>query len=486
MSHVFAEAGKSIKNVVEQMRNILLIDKGDSSIHGFKKSLTVRGFRLIHEKSLKKALAIIQKNNLELLVIDSSLARSFCSSKTFSVAAKDIPKLILTSHEGSEGSCLWLDDRSAYPVSSQLSFKEFNSWTAKILQNKTLEHDMKALRTELTIKEKELEFIDNITKEINATSDLEKNLDSILKKAAEMTGARTGFILLNDAVLSEIKPVRDSKNIYRVKYDRRMSLIRWVMEKGTTLAVHDVSEEKRYNEKADKYSRIKLHSLICAPLKLNNNVIGATELINKKGGRRFTEFDMNILISASHYIAMTLKRTLLYYRIEEISITDDLTSVYNARYLDQAIEIEIEKARRYQSMFSLIFMDIDNFKKVNDKHGHLVGSRVLIEMSQLLGECLRKVDVISRYGGDEFVIILPHTSREASFLVAERLRTAIEKHSFITGENLSLKLTASFGIASYPDNAKDKDTLLKLADSAMYHGKFSTKNVVFAAQESLA
>jgi len=169
-------------------------------------------------------------------------------------------------------------------------------------------------------------------------------------------------------------------------------------------------------------------------------------------------------------------------KIEEISITDDLTGLYNIRFLNQSLDIEIERSRRFSSMFTLIFMDIDDLKKVNDRFGHLTGSKVLIEMARVLQDNLRKVDIIIRYGGDEFVIIMPQTTKEFGFLVADRLRKTIEKGVFLKHENHPLRITASFGVASFPVNAKDKEELLVIADKALYHGKFSTKNVVFAAE----
>jgi diguanylate cyclase (GGDEF)-like protein len=342
-------------------------------------------------------------------------------------------------------------------------------------------NDNEHLQNELRTREKELNFFDSITKVFNSTSDMDKSLDAIMKKAAAMTESKSWVVFLNDASLLEVKPVQESKKIKQLVFNKRVSIAGSVMEDGTPVIIQDVPGDKRYNSKVDRHSRIKFNSLLCTPLKLNNKIIGVAELINKKPGKSFTNLDLSILMNASHYVAMTIKRALLYYKIEEISITDDLTNIYNIRYLDQAVDIEIERARRYRSMFSLVFMDIDNFKKVNDCFGHLVGSRVLIEMAQLLQDSLRKVDVVSRYGGDEFVIILPQTSRESSFMVAERLRKVIEKHTFSRDEGESVRLTASLGIASYPGDANNKEELLKLADNAMYQGKFSTKNVVFVA-----
>ncbi len=463
------------------MRNILLIDRGDSSIHKFKKSLTNKGISLANEQSLNKAISHIKKNNLDIIVIDNILAPRLSKSKKFIQASENIPKLVLTDHINIKDSTLWINDKSAYPVDKRISLREFNSWISKIIKSRKIEHDNKNLHTKLITREKELDFFDEITRVFNSTSDMDKSLESIMGKAASMTESKAWTILLNDASLLKVKPVQASKKIRQFTFDKRISIAGAVMEKRIPLIVTNVSKDRRYNEKVDRHPRLKLNSMLCAPLVINNKIIGVAELINKKQGGVFTELDMNILVNASHYVAMTIKRALLYYKIEEISITDDLTNLYNIRYLDQAVDIEIERASRYRSMFSLIFMDIDNFKKVNDRYGHLVGSKVLIEMGQLLQDSLRKVDVVSRYGGDEFVVILPQTPRDSSFMVAERLRKSIEKHVFSRDEKLFIRLTASLGIASYPDDAKNKVDLLELADSAMYRGKFSTKNAVFSA-----
>jgi diguanylate cyclase (GGDEF)-like protein len=125
-------------------------------------------------------------------------------------------------------------------------------------------------------------------------------------------------------------------------------------------------------------------------------------------------------------------------------------------------------------------MDVDFFKRINDRYGHLIGSKVLVEMGQLLLRTLRTIDIVARYGGDEFVVVLPQTPPAAATQIAERMRKSIEQNTFLKKEGYALKLTASFGIASYPETAKSKEDLIRLADDAMYTVKHRTRNAVYA------
>ena len=166
--------------------------------------------------------------------------------------------------------------------------------------------------------------------------------------------------------------------------------------------------------------------------------------------------------------------------MEELSITDDLTKLFNTRYLNRTLEIEITRANRHRTSLALIFMDVDHFKIINDNYGHLVGSKLLVEMGQLLLKSLRTVDIVARYGGDEFVIVLPQTPPNNAIQIAERIRKSVENNVFLKKEGYSLKLTASFGVASYPESANSKEELLRLADEAMYRVKYQTRNGVYA------
>ena len=161
---------------------------------------------------------------------------------------------------------------------------------------------------------------------------------------------------------------------------------------------------------------------------------------------------------------------------------DDLTKLYNGRYLNVVIDREMKRSERYQrNVFSVLFMDIDFFKRVNDTYGHLVGSRVLQEVGVVLKSCVRDSDTVARYGGDEFVVLLVETNSEEAMFVAERMRKAIENERFVQSVGIDVRLTISIGVASFPEHGTTKQQLLTIADQAMYCGKELSRNVVYLA-----
>ncbi len=167
----------------------------------------------------------------------------------------------------------------------------------------------------------------------------------------------------------------------------------------------------------------------------------------------------------------------LYELSKRLAVTDELTGLYNYRYLQQALEREIDRTRRYPSSLSFVMFDIDDFKRFNDAHGHVAGDRVLGEVGRLLRGITRDVDTVARYGGEEFSVILPETSAHGAYAVAEKIRRAIERHTFTNaaGETVG-GLTVSIGLATFPTHAWDKEALLREADNALYHAKNGGKN----------
>lgn len=168
-----------------------------------------------------------------------------------------------------------------------------------------------------------------------------------------------------------------------------------------------------------------------------------------------------------------------YSEAKGMAFIDSLTNLYNSKYLETALEKEIKRAERSLTPVTVLFMDLDNFKKINDTNDHLVGSKVLVEVARVILKNVREVDTVVRYGGDEYVVILVDADYTSAFLVADRIRAAVENHPFLHDEGLDIRITASIGMATYPVHTKDKKELLRMADKAMYRAKGISRNVVY-------
>ena len=220
--------------------------------------------------------------------------------------------------------------------------------------------------------------------------------------------------------------------------------------------------------------------VVAIPLVCGERILGVIEGI--RDTRSFKKADVELLDSLSLPIASALANAVRIAEAERLSQTDDLTKLHNARYLRQFLLNEIRRARRYGSSVASLFLDLDDFKRVNDEHGHLVGSHVLMEMAAVILSSVRDTDAVARYGGDEFVIVLPDTGTELAGSVAERIREKIQNYQFTGGRRLHLSLTASFGVAAFPIHASSPQQLIACADTAMYEAKAAKKNCVrFAA-----
>ena len=217
-------------------------------------------------------------------------------------------------------------------------------------------------------------------------------------------------------------------------------------------------------------------NFIAVPLVCGERILGVLEGMRRQ--RSFKRSEIELLDALSLPLASALANAVRIAEAERLSQTDDLTKLHNARYLRQFLLNEIRRARRYGSSVAALFLDLDDFKRVNDAHGHLAGSHVLMEMAAVILSSIRDTDAVARYGGDEFVIVLPDTQIELAGTVAERIRDKIAHHQFSAGRNLKLSLTASFGVAAFPEHASSPQQLIAAADTAMYEAKAANKNCI--------
>lgn len=218
---------------------------------------------------------------------------------------------------------------------------------------------------------------------------------------------------------------------------------------------------------------------LCVPLIASGRLVGAVQATRKSGGgNAFTQEEAQTVELVSASLATALANAIDYHDATRQTLIDDLTRLYNVRYLYQTLEGEIRRARRYGSAVSVVFMDLDGFKLVNDAYGHRAGSATLTEVAQVINSSVRESDFVARFGGDEFVLMLPETSAKRALQMAERVRERIAGHRFKGGVGADIYLTASFGVASFPEHATQAEKLIELADAAMYEAKQRDKNNV--------
>jgi len=208
---------------------------------------------------------------------------------------------------------------------------------------------------------------------------------------------------------------------------------------------------------------------------------GIVALFAPEGGSLPVEINQRSLHFLQNQTSLAFENAARFASARNMLYIDELTGLFNYRYLDLALDRELKRAERYGSSVALLFIDLDLFKGVNDTHGHLIGSRVLGEVGALLRKSVRDVDLVIRYGGDEYTIILVETDAESAAYVAERIRVTIESHRYIADEGYDIHLSACIGYACFPEDTKSKLELLEVADKAMYRGKFSGRNRVFRA-----
>jgi diguanylate cyclase (GGDEF)-like protein len=217
-------------------------------------------------------------------------------------------------------------------------------------------------------------------------------------------------------------------------------------------------------------------TVISAPLISKSALFGIIIAINDEERRFFSDDDIHLLTIMANQAAIAFENYLLYKKLEVESITDGLTGIYNFRFLIRTVRIEIKRALRFKSEFSFMMLDVDNLKEYNDANGHLSGSRALKDIADILSSSCREIDLVAKYGGDEFAIVLPQTGRAGAISLGKRILRSVKDFKF-DGVNPGL-LTCSIGVAVFPEDAHEVEELIEKADAALYEAKSLGKNSI--------
>jgi diguanylate cyclase (GGDEF)-like protein len=344
---------------------------------------------------------------------------------------------------------------------------------------------LEGIRADQDIRQRfsNLNLLEGVYKTIAPVLEQEELYDTIINKSTELVGAGQGsLMILNEEDMTlAVKATKgiDKRILENLKIRIGEGISGKVVEKGTPLFTKDI-ESKPFSRK--NRSRYKTGSFISLPLKMDSRTIGVINISDKITGEVFSENDLHLLLSFACYASIALERGTYYRMTEElkkISVTDSLTGLLNRRYFHERLFEEVERSKRHDEPFSIFIIDIDNFKSFNDRYGHLAGDEVLRRVAHATRDAVRSIDVVSRFGGEEFSVILPHTRKADSYIIAERIRRCVEDVRCIEGRIPSdQKISVCLGVAEFPYDADSIEELIENADRAMYLAKASGKNKV--------
>jgi diguanylate cyclase (GGDEF)-like protein len=320
----------------------------------------------------------------------------------------------------------------------------------------------------------------------------EELFNSLFDMSAELVDATSGSLMLFDEHSQKLQVVVARGMSPPLARSMTVSLGEGiagrVARNGLPLLVNDIERDSRVA--TPNRPRFRTKSFISLPLKDHGRLIGVLNLADKRDGSSFTEADLHLVQSFTGQAVLMIDRASVIERagqLEKLTVTDPLTGLYNRRFLEERLEEERSRSQRESHSFSLILADLDNFKMYNDICGHLAGDKALCKAAKLMRRSAREMDLVVRFGGEEFCLILPNTTKKESLFVAERLRRAVEADIFPGETNLPLgRLTVSLGIASFPEDADAIHDLIHAADLALYRAKDLGRNRTVLYDPTLA
>lgn len=396
-----------------------------------------------------------------------------CETLRKEKSTKDLPIIMISRKRTDKSALVFCLGKGATDA-----FRKPSDKTDLILKVKD-EIKMGFLFEEVKENREDLSALLDMTRSLSSTLNFKELLYLIVKKISDVINvARCSIVRIDpDSKYGIVVASHEDPGIRDIKIDlRKYPEVKKALEIKDIVIVKNIWKDplmakvKRYLEK------IKFDSIVVIPVIYREEVIGTLILRTSRVGAAFKEKEIRFCKVVANVAAGALYNAYLYEVIEEektmlqkLAITDDLTGVYNHRYFAYRFQEEFDRVKRYDHPLSLIMLDIDYFKVINDTYGHRKGDMILKEFARVLKKNIRNIDILARYGGEEFVILLPQTDRAGAFIEAERIRKIIKEHDYKIKD---VKITVSLGIATYPcEGIKTQDDLMGCADQALYIAK---------------
>ncbi|MBI4509794.1 MAG: diguanylate cyclase [Deltaproteobacteria bacterium] len=342
------------------------------------------------------------------------------------------------------------------------------------------DRELAQARHELKLKQA-IAVLFELTQKINAESDLDAILRAIPRKVAPAMGFEEMAILLRDdrtgkLVVKATYGFGDGEEIEGTTFAPGEGISGLVSESGEPIVINDTRTDPRYMHYKGKH--LTDGSLACVPMEVMGRTIGVFNVL-RPGAGGFSDQDVSLVRSLASYTALAISHAQKNLRLRDLAVTDELTGVANRRLLMQRLSCEVERARRSGKPLSLLMVDLDHFKRINDEHGHLKGDQVLKAVAAALTTSVRRSDTVARYGGEEFVVLLPDAGKRQAVACAEKLRLAVAEPNAA-----GIELSVSIGVATLPEDAHHEDDLLDAADRALLFSKRNGRNRVVSYEAS--
>jgi len=311
-----------------------------------------------------------------------------------------------------------------------------------------------------------LSFHQKVEKKLE-TEKVFKEAVKILKNFIKCDGC--AIILFGRKKAVVVSEIGFFKNLKMKEFSKDMPAIKYIIKTGKSVFINNVKNSKFKSCIPEEY---RMNSLMCVPLKINGKIKGMIHLDSFEENK-FSKDDLNLVKLLSSELSRIIEKSIIYTKMKKLSSTDHLTGCFSRRVLYTDLKKEIIRSERYNKVFSIIMIDVDNFKKYNDKFGHQKGDALLKKVVSKIKKNLRKIDTIYRFGGDEFVILLPETDKEGAKKVTKKIKEEIERMKIKIDEET--KIIISTGIATFIKDGKKTKELLEKADQNMYREKFRKK-----------
>lgn len=468
---------------MENSERILIVDDDRTLSNTLRLTLANDGYDVVTTPKASEAIEEVKRKYFNLVFLDLMLP-DMDGIELLRLLSKKCPGtcFIMFTGKASIPSVIEALKIGAYDyLIKPFDIDYLKSVVRRGIERHNLENKNKELFERLEEEKYKLEVILEANTAISNILTLEELADFVTAKAIQIAEAEKSSLMVVDEGAGELV-LKGSKGADKAKINARIKIGKfisgWVAKEGQILLVKDIEEDPRFKVYArDNKHRYKTKSFISLPLKTNSKVIGVMNVTDKLAETKiFSEEDLRYLSLLAHQTVAQIENIRLCEKLSLLAITDALTNLYNHRYCHEKLGLEIMRVQRYQHPLSLIMFDIDYFKTFNDRYGHLEGDRVLRQVAEIMQQNMRKVDILCRYGGEEFTVMLPDTTLEGAKTVAEKIRKAVqEAYLFSKESDRVLKVTLSGGVAEYQKNL-DKDDFISRVDQALYKAKTEGRN----------